>query len=117
MAIDNNPAECALRPIGIGRKNWLFSQRQSGAKASANIYSFIETAKANGVNLYDYFKVVPTQLPNANTVEGSNSFYLGNSRRGLVSRSPLYAHPDNRRKGININNICFFMFVPCSSYR
>ena len=67
--IDNNRAENAIRPFVIGRKNWLFSHSQAGAKASANLYSLIETAKANGVNLYDYFKAVLAQLPNANTVE------------------------------------------------
>jgi len=67
--IDNNRAENAIRPFVIGRKNWLFSQSQAGAKASANLYSLIETAKANGVNLYDYFKIVLTRLPNAQTVD------------------------------------------------
>ncbi len=67
--IDNNRAENAIRPFVIGRKNWLFSHSQAGAKASANLYSLIETAKANNANLYDYFKAVLTQLPNANTVE------------------------------------------------
>jgi len=67
--IDNNRAENAIRPFVIGRKNWLFSQSQSGAKASANIYSLIETAKACDVNLYDYFKAVLTQLPNASSLE------------------------------------------------
>lgn len=67
--IDNNRAENAIRPFVIGRKNWLFSNSQAGAKASANLYSLIETAKANELNLYDYFKKVFTCLPNANTVE------------------------------------------------
>lgn len=67
--IDNNRAENAVRPFVIGRKNWMFSQSQAGAKASANLYSLIETAKANDVNLYDYFRDVLTQLPNANSVE------------------------------------------------
>ena len=67
--IDNNRAENAVRPFVIGRKNWMFSQSQAGAKASANLYSLIETAKANDVNLYDYFRAVLTQLPNANSVE------------------------------------------------
>ena len=52
--IDNNPAERAIRPFTIGRKNWLFSKSQAGAKASANLYSLIETAKANDLNVYDY---------------------------------------------------------------
>ncbi len=67
--IDNNRAERAIRPFVIGRKNWLFSQSTQGAKASANLYSLIETAKANELNLYDYLKHVFTELPNAETVE------------------------------------------------
>ena len=67
--IDNNLAENTIRPFAIGRKNWLFAHSQAGAKASANLYSLIQTAKANGLNPYDYLKQVFTQLPNANTVE------------------------------------------------
>ena len=67
--IDNNRAENAIRPFVIGRKNWLFSASQKGAKASANLYSLIETAKANQLEPYAYLKLVFTQLPNAQTIE------------------------------------------------
>ena len=48
IPLDNNPAENAIRPFVVGRKNWLFSHTPSGAQASAAIYSLIETAKAYG---------------------------------------------------------------------
>ncbi len=67
--IDNNRAENAIRPFAIGRKNWMFSTSQAGAKASANLYSLVETAKANGLNPYDYLKHVFQVLPNAESVE------------------------------------------------
>lgn len=67
--IDNNLAENAIRPFAIGRKNWLFSNSQAGARASANLYSLIETAKANGLNPYRYLLRIFTDLPNAQTVE------------------------------------------------
>lgn len=67
--IDNNAAERAIRPFTIGRKNWMFSQSQAGAKASANLYSLIETAKANGLNEFEYLQHVFTALPNAQCVE------------------------------------------------
>ena len=67
--IDNNLGENAIRPFAIGRKNWLFSASQAGAKASANLYSIIETTKANGVNPYSYLAHIFKDLPNANTVE------------------------------------------------
>lgn len=66
--IDNNPAENAIRPFVIGRKNWLFSASQQGASASANLYSLIETAKANGLEPYAYLKKVFSELPNAKTL-------------------------------------------------
>jgi transposase len=66
---DNNWAENAIRPFTVGRKNWLFANSQAGAKASANLYSLIETAKANGLNPYEYLKRVLKELPNAKSVE------------------------------------------------
>jgi transposase len=67
--IDNNAAENAIRPFVIGRKNWLFSASQKGAVASANLYSVIETAKANGLEPYAYLKRVFTELTNAKMLE------------------------------------------------
>ena len=69
LNIDNNLCENAIRPSVIGRKNHLFSDTVSGAKASANLYSLIETAKANGLEPYDYLKRVFTELPKATAVE------------------------------------------------
>jgi len=51
---DNNIAENAIRPFTLGRKNWLFSNTEGGVNASALYYSLIETAKANGINVFDY---------------------------------------------------------------
>ncbi|MCB1644894.1 MAG: IS66 family transposase [Pseudomonadales bacterium] len=65
LNIDNNLVENAIRPFALGRKNWLFSQSIEGAKASAALYSLIETARANGLNTYTYLKHVFTELPGA----------------------------------------------------
>ena len=67
--IDNNRAENAIRPFVIGRKNWLFANSQAGAHASANLYSLIETAKANNVEPYEYLKQIFTLLPQAKSLE------------------------------------------------
>lgn len=69
LNIDNNLVENAIRPFAIGRKAWLFCDSQAGARASANLYSLIETAKANGINDYAYLKYLFTQLPTATTDE------------------------------------------------
>jgi hypothetical protein len=67
--IDNNACENAIRPFVVGRKNWLFSDSVGGAQASANLYSLIETAKANGVEPYRYLRHVFQKLPVATTVD------------------------------------------------
>jgi len=54
VAIDNNTAERALRPIGIGRKNWLFAGADTGAETLARAMTIIETAKLNGLNPQAY---------------------------------------------------------------
>lgn len=68
LRIDNNLVENAIRPFVVGRKNWLFSDTVRGAHASANLYSLIETAKANGLEPYQYLRRVFTQLPTAQNV-------------------------------------------------
>lgn len=69
LNIDNNPAENAIRPFVIGRKNWLFSATVPGAKASANLYGLIETAKANNIEPYNYLRHAFKELPSAQTVD------------------------------------------------
>ena len=69
LRMDNNLIENAIRPFVLGRKNWLFADTPKGATASANLYSLIETAKANGLEPYYYLRYVFTELPKAQTVE------------------------------------------------
>lgn len=66
LCIDNNRAERAVKPFVIGRKNWLFSNTASGARASAILYSIIETAKANGLNPGKYVEHLLTEIPKRN---------------------------------------------------
>ncbi len=52
-----------------GRKNWLFCNSVAGATASANLYSLIETEKANGIEPYRYLQKVFAELPKANPLK------------------------------------------------
>jgi transposase len=62
---DNNLVENAIRPFVVGRKNWLFAGRPEGASASSILYSLIETAKANGLEPYQYLRYLFEKLPHA----------------------------------------------------
>jgi transposase len=77
LEIDNNGAENAIRPFVLGRKNWLFSASVKGVKASANLYSLIETAKANGLEPYAYLRHLFTELPKATTVKAIEALMPG----------------------------------------
>lgn len=54
VAIDNNVAERALRPIGVGRRNWLFAGSDAGGETLARAMTIIETAKMNGLDPQAY---------------------------------------------------------------
>lgn len=69
LSIDNNATERAIKPFVIGRKNWLFADTQRGAQASANLYSLIETAKANGLEPYHYLRYLFNALPLAQNLD------------------------------------------------
>ena len=49
LALDNNAAERAMKPVAIGRRNWTFAGSEGGGRAMAVAYTLIETAKMNGV--------------------------------------------------------------------
>ncbi len=69
LHISNVLAENAIRPFAVGRKNGLFADTPRGAKASATVYSLIETAKANGLEPFAYLHPVLQHIGGASTVE------------------------------------------------
>ncbi len=63
IELSNNRAENAIRPFVVGRKSWLFSDTKKGAKSSAIVYSLVETAKANDLNVYMYLVHIFSTMP------------------------------------------------------
>lgn len=78
IEIDNNPAENAIRLSVVGRKNWLHSVSEDGAKANAICLSIAETVKANGVDFYRYLLKLLSDLPNLNIYQQPEilNFYM-----------------------------------------
>jgi hypothetical protein len=60
--LDNNTAENALRPIAVGRKNWLFLGNDEGGRRAAILYSLIETCKRHGHDPWAYLKDVLVRI-------------------------------------------------------
>ncbi|WP_176026081.1 IS66 family transposase, partial [Robbsia andropogonis] len=63
LPIDNNWAENQIRPIALGRKNWLFAGSLRAGKRAAAIMSLVQSAKLNGHDPYAYLKDVLNRLP------------------------------------------------------
>ena len=72
LEIDNNRSDRSIKPFVIGRKNWLFANTPQGARASAIIYSVVETAKENGLNPFAYLTYLFEQLPNVDIQDPAN---------------------------------------------
>ena len=62
VEIDNNAAERAIRPIAVGRNNWLFAGSDDGGERTANILTLIETAKMSGLEPERYLTDVISQI-------------------------------------------------------
>jgi transposase len=94
VPLDNNRCENAIRPFVLGRKGWLFSDTVNGAVASANLYSLVETAKANGVEPHAYLTQLYTRLPHLTTVEDYEAMLPWNIR--LASASSAQRPPERQ---------------------
>jgi transposase len=69
VPLDTNLVENAVRPFALGRKNWLFADTVAGAEASANLYSVVQTAKANGLDPWVYLQHVFAEIPKAQSFD------------------------------------------------
>ena len=63
LSIDNNLIENSIRPVALGRKNYLFAGSHDGAERAAMIYSFLATCKINDINPQHWLKDTLTRLP------------------------------------------------------
>ena len=63
LAIDNNAAERGFRPIGIGRRNWLFAGSDAGGRTAAVLYSLTQTCREHKLDPWTYLKQTLTKLP------------------------------------------------------
>lgn len=64
IPLSNNECEACIRPFANGRKSWLFADSPAGAKASGIIYSLVESAKLNHLDVFRYLGYLLEKLPN-----------------------------------------------------
>lgn len=71
VPMDNSASERAIRPFTVGRKNWVIINSIKGAQSSAVIYSVVETAKLNNLNIFYYIDHLLTELPKLADEDGT----------------------------------------------
>jgi transposase len=79
----NNYLENLIRPFSQGRRVWLFANNPLGARASANLYSLVASARANGIEPCAYLNFLFENLPAAETVEALEALLPWNARSSL----------------------------------
>ena len=62
LPIDNNAVERAIRPVAIGRRNWLFAGSERGGNAAATWFTLIDSARRAGLNPYEYLRDLLTRI-------------------------------------------------------
>lgn len=87
LNISNVNVENAIRPFAVGRKAWLFADTTQGARASATIYSLIETAKANDLEPFAYLQHVLKHIGAADSLEAIEALLPWNIARSTHSRT------------------------------
>ena len=83
VPVHNNYVENIIRPFAQGRRVWLFANNPFGARASANLFSLVATARANGLEPSAYMNHLFEQLPAADTVEALEALLPWNLRGAL----------------------------------
>jgi transposase len=86
VPIHNNFVERQIKQYALGRKLWMFCYDKVGAQASANLFSLVMTARANGVEPFEYLCEVFEQLPLATTVEAVEALLPWNLKPVLDAR-------------------------------
>jgi transposase len=84
VPIHNNATENEIRPFSQGRRVWLFANNPLGARASANLFSLVSSARANGIEPYAYLNYIFESLPAADTVEALEALLPWNARTALL---------------------------------
>lgn len=69
LPISNNLCEASIRPFATGRRAWLFADSQKGATANAVLYTLVESARANELDVYEYLNYLLTEIPNSDYLQ------------------------------------------------
>ena len=103
MPIDNNYVENQIRPLAQGRRAWLFAETQYGARSSANLYSLVSSARANGLEPSKYLYHLFEEFPKADTAEALEALLPWNLNPSVGSRINTFPSGFRHRGGLSFD--------------
>ena len=92
IPLDNGYCERCVKPIALARRNSMFSYSISGAECNAILYSIVETARANGADIYTYLKYLLSEVPKH--LDGTDRGFL----KEMMPWSPAYREYERRER-------------------
>lgn len=98
--MDNNYVEQAIQPFTLGRKNFVLIESSNKAKVSAILYSLVETAKANGLNTFEYFNLLLTEIPQ----------HMKDSRLSFLDNLLPWSSISQKYVPVNVKSLNFSMY-------
>ena len=104
VPMTNNAAERSIRPFTVGRNNWFQIDTVSGAKASAIAYSIAETAKANQLKPYEYFRYLLEELSKHGELED-----LSYVEELLPWSETLPRNAATRKRELKTDQVCLYL--------
>ncbi len=89
LEIDNNRIENMIRPVALGRKNWLFAGSQARAERAAILYSIFGTCKIHRINPFEYLKDILEQVNThpASKIDELLPIQIGKATQPVVHRT------------------------------
>ena len=69
IPLSNNLCEANIKPFATARRAWLFADTPKGARANAILYTLVESARANNLDVYEYLKYLLEEMPNNNHLQ------------------------------------------------
>jgi hypothetical protein len=87
LSIDNNATENALRPVALGRKNWLFAGSDEGGRTGATLMSLVGSCKRHGLDPFAYLRDLLARLP-ATPISDLDQFLPDRSKAQHLAPTP-----------------------------
>ena len=88
IPLSNNLCEANIKPFATARRAWLFADTPKGATANAVLYTLVETARTNNLDVYEYLKYLLEEMPNNDHLQNPEILdrYVSASKDGVIYR-------------------------------